>query len=131
MSVPARVTTVVGIPRTVGGKADLDARLYPFGAGGPEPDPATASPATLQERVARRWAAILGVDAGNLTAGAEFQLPGGDSLALVEMLDAVSSDLLTEAQGRWFMSRLESLVRDVTLDHVCAHVEAARREVPA
>lgn len=129
--VPARITTVADIPRTVGGKADLDALPDPFAAGGPEADPATAGPTPLRDRVARHWAAILGVDAGVLTAGAEFQLLGGDSLALVEMLDAVSSDLLTEAQGRWFMSRLESLVRDVTLDHVCAHVEAARKEVPA
>ncbi|MGW6977230.1 non-ribosomal peptide synthetase [Streptomyces sp. NPDC054952] len=129
--VPARITTVADIPRTVSGKADLDALPDPFGAGGPEGDPATAGPTALRDRVARHWAGILGVDAGVLTEGAEFRLLGGDSLALVEMLDAVSSDLLTEAQGRWFMSRLESLVRDVTLDHVCAHVEAARKEVPA
>ncbi|MFF3429460.1 non-ribosomal peptide synthetase [Streptomyces sp. NPDC002602] len=129
--VPARITTVADIPRTVSGKADLDALPDPFGAVGPEADPMPARPSTLRDRVARHWAGILGVDAGALAAGAEFRLLGGDSLALVEMLDAVSSDLLTEAQGRWFMSRLESLVRDVTLDHVCAHVEAARKEVPA
>ncbi|MEV6572459.1 non-ribosomal peptide synthetase [Streptomyces sp. NPDC051577] len=129
--VPARITTVTDIPRTVGGKADLDALPDPFGAGGPQAAPATEGPSTLQDRVARHWAGILGVDAGILTADSEFQLLGGDSLALVEMLDAVSSDLLTGAQGRRFMSRLESLVRDVTLHHVCAHVEAARKEVPA
>ncbi|MGI5447073.1 non-ribosomal peptide synthetase [Streptomyces sp. CA-243310] len=129
--VPARITTVADLPRTVGGKADLDALPDPFGAGGPEADPATAGPTALRDRVACHWAGILGVDPEVLTEGAEFRLLGGDSLALVEMLDAVSSDLLTEAQGRWFMSRLESLVRDVTLDHVRAHVEAARKEVPA
>ncbi|MGW6822439.1 non-ribosomal peptide synthetase [Streptomyces sp. NPDC055005] len=129
--VPARITMVADIPRTVSGKADLDALPDPFGAAGPEATPAPAGPTALRDRVAGHWAAILGVDAGVLTEGAEFRLLGGDSLALVEMLDAVSSDLLTEAQGRWFMSRLESLVRDVTLDHVCAHVEATRKEVPA
>ncbi|MFJ9078514.1 amino acid adenylation domain-containing protein [Streptomyces sp. NPDC102278] len=129
--VPARITTVTDIPRTVGGKADFDALPDPFGAGGPQAAPVTEGPSTLQDRVARHWAGILGVDAGILTADSEYQLLGGDSLALVEMLDAVSSDLLTEAQGRRFMSRLESLVRDVTLHHVCAHVEAARKEVPA
>lgn len=125
--VPAHITAVAAIPSTVSGKADLDALPDPFDRARDTAPP----PPTLQARVARHWAAILGVDTAALTADADFQSLGGDSLALIEMLTAVSSDLLTEAQGHRFMSRLESLVRDVTLDQVCAHVQAAREEVPA
>ncbi|MBT2455765.1 non-ribosomal peptide synthetase [Streptomyces sp. ISL-86] len=125
--VPAHITSVAAIPSTVSGKADLDALPDPF-----DRVRDTAPPApTLQARVARHWSATLGVDPAALTADVEFQSLGGDSLALIEMLTAVSSDLLTAAQGDHFMSRLESLVRNVTLDQVCAHVQAARDEVHA
>ncbi|MGH8921141.1 MAG: AMP-binding enzyme, partial [Actinomycetes bacterium] len=143
--VPTHLVLVEEIPSAVTGKADLDALPDPFtghpSPPGPDtaPDPdhtparATApGPDDLRVRVARHWAAVLGTDTGAaLAPGADFQDLGGDSLSLIEMLTAVSSDLLNRAQADHFMSRLESLVREVTLDQVCAHIEAAREEVPA
>ncbi|MER5731788.1 amino acid adenylation domain-containing protein [Streptomyces sp. NPDC002138] len=138
--VPAHLVLVEAIPSGVSGKADLDALPDPFGH--PTPDPVAPYPAAadplqdphrdpLRSRVAEHWAAVLGTDAAGLAPGADFQDLGGDSLALIEMLTAVSSDLLTRTQADHFMARLESLVRNVTLEQVCAHIEAAREEVPA
>ncbi|MFD5508505.1 amino acid adenylation domain-containing protein [Streptomyces sp. NPDC127051] len=131
--VPAHVITVDAIPSTVTGKADLDALPDPF-AVPPAPAPAhdTAEPATtLQARVAAHWSAILAVDPARLSTESDFQTLGGDSLALVEMLTAVSEDLLEPAQARRFMAGLDCLVRNLTLAQVCAHLTAAREELPA
>ncbi|MCB5183401.1 non-ribosomal peptide synthetase, partial [Streptomyces antimicrobicus] len=126
--VPAHVVTVDSVPSTVSGKADLDALPDPFARSGPAAAP---PPTALEERVAGHWAAVLGVDAAGLGPEADFQALGGDSLALVEMLTAVSSDLLDPDQGRRFMAGLECLVREVTLGQVCARVRAARTEAVA
>ncbi|MFF1497640.1 amino acid adenylation domain-containing protein [Streptomyces sp. NPDC058304] len=128
--VPAHVITVDAIPSTVGGKADLDALPDPF-TSAPVVAHDTAGPATLQARVAAHWAAILAVDTARLSAESDFQTLGGDSLALVEMLTAVSDDLLEPAQARRFMAGLDCLVRNLTLTQVCAHLTAAREELPA
>ncbi|MCX4625447.1 non-ribosomal peptide synthetase [Streptomyces sp. NBC_01443] len=128
--VPAHVITVDAIPSTVGGKADFDALPDPF-TSAPVVAHDTAGPATLQARVAAHWAAILAVDTARLSAESDFQTLGGDSLALVEMLTAVSDDLLEPAQARRFMAGLDCLVRNLTLTQVCAHLAAAREELPA
>ncbi len=80
--------------------------------------------------MAAHWAAILAVDTARLSAESDFQTLGGDSLALVEMLTAVSDDLLEPAQARRFMAGLDCLVRNLTLTQVCAHLTAAREELP-
>ncbi|RSS72264.1 phosphopantetheine-binding protein, partial [Streptomyces sp. WAC06614] len=123
--VPAHVLVVDSVPSTVSGKADLDALPDPFARSGP-PAAAVAEPAGLEERVAGHWAAVLGTDPAALTPDADFQALGGDSLALVEMLTAVSADLLDPDQARHFMAGLECLLREVTLGQVCARVRAAR-----
>ncbi|WP_331741795.1 non-ribosomal peptide synthetase [Streptomyces sp. NBC_01006] len=129
--VPAHIITVDAIPSTVAGKTDLDALPDPF-ASAPAPAHDTAEPATtLQARVAAHWSAILAVDPARLSAESDFQTLGGDSLALVEMLTAVSEDLLEPAQARRFMAGLDCLVRNLTLAQVCAHLTAAREELPA
>ncbi|MEV6951176.1 non-ribosomal peptide synthetase [Streptomyces sp. NPDC051183] len=124
--VPPHIITVDAIPSTVGGKADLAGLPDPFA-----PADEAAAPSTLRAQVARHWAAILGVDAAGLSPDSDFQALGGDSLALVEMLTAVSSDLLTPGQAGRFLGALDCLVRNVTLDQVCTHVTAARTEAPA
>ncbi|MFE3863032.1 amino acid adenylation domain-containing protein [Streptomyces goshikiensis] len=133
--VPTHVLLVDGIPSTVSGKADLGALPDPFGRRSPGadagPGPGAAPRDGVRERVAGHWAAVLGTDTARLGPDADFQALGGDSLALIEMLTAVSGDLLTQPQADRFMSRLECLVRDVTLDQVCVQVEAAREEVPS
>ncbi|MGW5343289.1 non-ribosomal peptide synthetase [Streptomyces sp. NPDC004050] len=85
----------------------------------------------LPARVAGHWAAILGVDASGLTPDSDFQALGGDSLALVEMLSAVSDDLLTPDQARRFTEDLAGLVRELTLGQVCARLTTVREETPA
>ncbi|MGW8777652.1 non-ribosomal peptide synthetase, partial [Streptomyces sp. NPDC055796] len=127
--VPAHVIAVDAIPSTVAGKADPDALPDPFGATRDAAEPAAAT--TLLARVAAHWSAILAVEPGRLTAESDFQALGGDSLALVEMLTAVSEDLLEPAQGRRFMAGLDRLVGNLTLAQVCAHLAAAREELPA
>ncbi|MFE3553332.1 non-ribosomal peptide synthetase [Streptomyces sp. NPDC059193] len=124
--VPAHVTVVDALPRTVSGKTDLDALPDPFARTTPTP-PVT----TLEARVRHHWAEILGVDGTLLSPDSDFHALGGDSLALVEMVTAVSSDLLTPAQARRFTDRLDRLVRDLTLGRLCAHLAAAAREEAA
>ncbi|WKD31051.1 non-ribosomal peptide synthetase [Streptomyces xanthophaeus] len=125
--VPAHVLVIDTLPSTVSGKADLDAFPDPF-ATAPAPEPA---PVTVEARVRHHWAEILGVDGALLSADSAFHALGGDSLALVEMLSAVSSDLLTPAQAQRFTGRLDCLVRNLTLEQVCEHLTAAREEVSA
>ncbi|MGZ9935185.1 non-ribosomal peptide synthetase [Streptomyces sp. NC-S4] len=125
--VPAQVLVIDALPSTVSGKADLDALPDPFAHAAP----GVPAPGTLEERVRHHWAEVLGVDGAQLSADSEFHALGGDSLALVEMLTAVSSDLLTPGQATRFTGRLDCLVRDLTLEQVCEHLAAAREEVPA
>ncbi len=134
--VPAHVLVVDTLPRTASGKTDLDALPNPFArttppAPAPTPAPAPApapAPTTLEARVRHHWTEILGVDGALLSADSDFHALGGDSLALVEMLTAVSSDLLTPAQAQRFTGRLDRLVRNLTLEQLCGHLTAAARE---
>ncbi|WP_443744683.1 acyl carrier protein [Streptomyces spororaveus] len=121
------------MPSTVSGKADLDAFPDPFAPSPPvAPAPVHApAPVTSEARVRHHWAEILGVDGALLSADSDFHALGGDSLALVEMLTAVSSELLTPDQAQRFTGRLDCLVRDLTLAQVCEHLAAAREEVSA
>ncbi|WP_051779439.1 amino acid adenylation domain-containing protein [Streptomyces sp. NRRL S-241] len=125
--VPAHVLVIDTLPSTVSGKADLDALPDPFA----HTEPVAPPHATLEARVRHHWAEILGVDSALLTADSDFHALGGDSLALVEMLTAVSSDLLTPGQAQRFTGRLDCLVRNLTLGQVCTHLTAAREEAAA
>ncbi|MGW6981955.1 non-ribosomal peptide synthetase, partial [Streptomyces sp. NPDC054932] len=125
--VPAHVVVIDTLPSTVSGKADLDAFPDPFAPTSSIAPP----PVTLEARVRHHWAEILGVDGALLSADSDFHALGGDSLALVEMLSAVSSDLLTPGQAQRFTGRLDCLVRNLTLEQVCTHLTAAREEAAA
>ncbi|MER7468351.1 non-ribosomal peptide synthetase [Streptomyces sp. NPDC097981] len=130
--VPAHVFVVDALPSTVSGKTDLDALPDPFAPTTPSaPAPVEPSAVTLEARVRHHWAAILGVDGARLSADSDFHALGGDSLALVEMLTAVSSDLLTPRQAQLFTGRLDRLVRNLTLEQVCAHLAVAREGAAA
>ncbi|MFG2232575.1 amino acid adenylation domain-containing protein [Streptomyces sp. NPDC048723] len=133
--VPAHVLVIDTLPSTVSGKADLDAFPDPFASSTPVPPapaPAPApAPVTVEARVRHHWAEVLGVDSALLSADSEFHALGGDSLALIEMLAAVSSDLLTPGQAQRFTGRLDCLVRNLTLEQVCEHLTAAREEASA
>ncbi|WP_405443846.1 non-ribosomal peptide synthetase [Streptomyces avidinii] len=125
--VPSHVLVMDTLPSTVSGKADLDALPDPFAHSAP----VAALPVTLEARVRHHWAEILGVDGALLSADSDFHALGGDSLALVEMLTAVSSDLLTPGQAQRFTGRLDCLVRNLTLEQVCEHLTTAREEAAA
>ncbi|MFE9933222.1 amino acid adenylation domain-containing protein [Streptomyces sp. NPDC005533] len=125
--VPAHVVLIDTLPSTVGGKTDLAALPDPF----VHTTPAAPPSGSLEARVRQHWAEILGVDGALLSADSDFHALGGDSLALVEMLTAVSSDLLTPGQAQRFTGRLDCLVRNLTLEQVCAHLTAAREESDA
>ncbi|MEJ8646182.1 non-ribosomal peptide synthetase [Streptomyces sp. MS1.HAVA.3] len=125
--VPAHVAVIDTLPSTVSGKADLDALPDPFA----HTTPAAPLPVTLEARVRHHWAEILGVDGALLSADSDFHALGGDSLALVEMVTAVSSDLLTPGQAQRFTGRLDCLVRNLTFEQVCEHLTAAREEAAA
>ncbi|MGW7333310.1 amino acid adenylation domain-containing protein, partial [Streptomyces sp. NPDC054840] len=133
--VPAHVVVIDALPSTVSGKADLAALPDPFAPSTPVTaaagGTAAAAPVTVDARVRYHWAEVLGVDDALLSADSDFHALGGDSLALVEMLTAVSSDLLTPDQARRFTGRLDCLVRDLTLGQVCEHLTAAREEASA
>lgn len=87
------------LPSTVSGKVDLAAFPDPFArsttAAAAAADAIAVAPVTLDARVRHHWAEVLGVDGELLSVDSDFHALGGDSLALVEMLTAVSSDLLT------------------------------------
>ncbi|UUU38073.1 amino acid adenylation domain-containing protein [Streptomyces sp. NBC_00162] len=126
--VPAHVVVVDTLPGTVSGKTDLDALPDPF----TRTTQSAAPPAdSVEARVRHHWAAILGVDGTLLSADSDFHVLGGDSLALVEMLTAVSSDLLSPGQAQWFTSGLDCLVGNLTLEQVCSRLAAAREEAAA
>ncbi|MFJ9790855.1 non-ribosomal peptide synthetase [Streptomyces globosus] len=140
--VPAHVLLVAALPTTVSGKTDFDALPDPFAGTAPPPagpgvphEPADTDPGgsrtALRARVARHWATVLGVDASVLSADSDFQALGGDSLALVEMLSAVSADLLTPDQARRLTEDLTFLVRDLTLGRVCDRLTAVREGTTA
>ncbi|WP_329403789.1 non-ribosomal peptide synthetase [Streptomyces virginiae] len=133
--VPAHVVVIDTLPSTVSGKVDLAAFPDPFARSTPAAaaaaDAIAVAPVTLDARVRHHWAEVLGVDGELLSVDSDFHALGGDSLALVEMLTAVSSDLLTPDQARQFTGRLDCLVRDLTLGQVCEHLTAAREEASA
>ncbi|NXY97944.1 non-ribosomal peptide synthetase, partial [Streptomyces sp. BR123] len=131
--VPAHVIAVAALPTTISGKTDFGALPDPFTRDTPADGNTDGADSTdgLRARVAGHWAAILGVDAADLTPDSDFQALGGDSLALVEMLTAVSADLLTPDQARRFTEDLACLVRDLTLGQVCARLTTVREETPA
>ncbi|MFE5681521.1 non-ribosomal peptide synthetase, partial [Streptomyces erythrochromogenes] len=124
--IPAHVVVVDRVPHTVSGKTDPDALPDPFAPKLIAPARIVPSMTTVEACVRQHWAAILGVDGTRLTAYSDFHALGGDSLALIEMVTAISSDLLTGRQTQWFMSRLDRLVGDLTLKRVCACVTTAR-----
>ncbi|MGP3983993.1 amino acid adenylation domain-containing protein [Streptomyces sp. KR80] len=91
---------------------------------GTDPGPPMSA---VEDRVAGIWSRILQVDRRLLGRAADFTQLGGDSLAVLEMLSAVASEVLDPGQEAQFMDELEHLVDDLTLERVCAAVGLALR----
>ncbi|MGP3948182.1 amino acid adenylation domain-containing protein [Streptomyces sp. 7N604] len=144
--VPAAVVPVADLPSTVSGKVDFAALPDPFAEPSPstveapasapqlaEPqvtelqvtDPQLAEDQVTEDRVAEIWSRVLQVDRRLLGPDSDFQQLGGDSLAVLEMLSAVASEVLPPGQESPLMNELEHLVSDLTLERVCTAVRRA------
>jgi hypothetical protein len=97
------------IPYSVAGKVDVRALPDPFagrtdtapGAGAADPDRDE-----IEDRVARIWSRVLGVNEAEIDIHTDFHLLGGDSLSLLTMLADVCRDVLPPPMEAGFMSQL-------------------------
>ncbi|MER7672480.1 amino acid adenylation domain-containing protein [Kitasatospora sp. NPDC096128] len=126
--VPAVLTLVDRIPRTVNGKVDVGALPDSFGGPGASALPEAVALGPVEREVARIWARVLGVAAGELGPDSDFHDLGGDSPAMITML----ADVAREVTGLDGEARLAARLREVvacpTLARVAELAEAARRE---
>ncbi|MGP3925639.1 amino acid adenylation domain-containing protein [Streptomyces sp. 8N616] len=129
--VPAAVVPVADLPSTVSGKVDFAALPDPFAEPSPSTveapasEPQPAEDQVTEDQVAEIWSRVLQVDRRLLGPDSDFQQLGGDSLAVLEMLSAVASEVLPPGQESPLMNELEHLVSDLTLERVCAAVRRA------
>ncbi|MDG6106871.1 non-ribosomal peptide synthetase [Dactylosporangium aurantiacum] len=122
--VPATVTVVAELPRTVNGKIDVRALPDPFaGAGEPAAEPAARDEVT--RAVAAVWAGTLGVEPDRIADDTDFHQLGGDSLLMLSMVAAVCRDVVGADAEPLFMARLGEIVREPTIARVAAVARAA------
>ncbi|MGW2250235.1 amino acid adenylation domain-containing protein [Kitasatospora sp. NPDC001660] len=125
--VPAALTLVDRIPRTVNGKVAVDALPDPFGGPGADAPPEAVALGPAEREVARIWARVLGVDAGELGPDSDFHDLGGDSPAMIAMLADVAREVAGPDGEARLAARLREVVTRPTLARVAALAEAARR----
>ncbi|GAA1539946.1 hypothetical protein GCM10009827_069090 [Dactylosporangium maewongense] len=122
--VPATVTVVAELPRTVNGKIDVRALPDPF-AGADEPPADHSDRDDVTRAVAAIWAATLGADPDRLADDTDFHQFGGDSLLMLSMVAAVCRDVVGADAEPLFMARLGEIVREPTIARVAAIARAA------
>ncbi|MFI2779960.1 amino acid adenylation domain-containing protein [Streptomyces sp. ALB3] len=125
--VPATMTVVPELPRTVNEKVDVAALPVPFS--GPQADAAAAEAkarSAVEEEVAKIWARVLAVDVNRLGGDTDFHGLGGDSATLLAMLAAVSDEVVGSRRERAFMAALPEILRRPTLAKVAEISERAR-----
>jgi amino acid adenylation domain-containing protein len=122
--VPSVTVFVADIPQTVNGKVDVRALPDPFA------DPGTTAAPTDRDDVATAvaavWARVLGVPVERVDGRADFHQLGGNSLLLLSMLAAVSTEVVGSAGERRFMAELGRIIREPTLDLVAELARASR-----
>ncbi|GAA3265830.1 amino acid adenylation domain-containing protein [Dactylosporangium vinaceum] len=123
--VPATVTVVGELPRTVNGKIDVRALPDPF-AGAAAPAGQQQDRDELTRAVAAVWAATLGVDADRLADDADFHTYGGDSLLMLSMVAGVCRAVVGAEHEQRFMDRLGDIVRRPTIEHVADLARSVR-----
>ncbi|GAA2638061.1 hypothetical protein GCM10010399_84190 [Dactylosporangium fulvum] len=128
--VPATVTVVGELPRTVNGKIDVRALPDPFAAGD-EPAGHEDGRDAVTRAVAGVWATTLGVDAARLPDDADFHHFGGDSLLMLSMVAGVCREIVGTAHEQRFMDRLGDIVRQPTIERVAAIAREDRGDTPA
>ena len=89
--VPATVTPIEALPRTVTGKLDTQRLPDPSSAARTEPSPSTTD---IAEHVARVWSEVLGVDAAE--PDADFFALGGHSLLAIRLMSRIHERLHCE-----------------------------------
>lgn len=142
--VPEAIVPVDDLPLVLNGKIDWRALPDPFAqplSGPPsDPVPGTATetePVTVgtpgtgagddvQRAVTEIWAKVLARPAGQIGPGADFHRLGGDSLGLLAMISAVSTELVGIEHESAFMAEFAALVRDPTVDRISQAVVQAR-----
>jgi amino acid adenylation domain-containing protein len=128
--VPAALVAVDDLPYTANGKVDVRAL----------PDPAAVHESAraegheraerdeIEEAVAKIWATILEVDAARIGPDSDFHSLGGDSLSLIEMFAAVTTEVTGRDREAAFMAGLRDVIRNPTLTAVCRAARRARRQ---
>lgn len=124
--VPTAILQVDDIPQTPNGKLDVRALPDPF-ASSDAPTVAPVEPRDeLEEEVAAIWEETLGVDRDRVRDDSDFHRLGGDSMALLRMLAAVSSRVIGEAGEQEFMTELTDVITAPTFERVCSRARDAR-----
>ncbi|WP_256340509.1 non-ribosomal peptide synthetase [Streptomyces sp. 2231.1] len=142
--VPTVVRALPALPQTASGKTDRKALPDPFaikasddslrtaalrttawGSAGQEADRATADYAVAAV-TAGIWSRILRCEVAGLNALSDFHALGGDSLAVLEMLSALSDELLYASAEQQLLQRLGPLSDGLTLGRVVDAVVAVR-----
>ncbi|MFE6848763.1 amino acid adenylation domain-containing protein [Streptomyces sp. NPDC057686] len=139
--VPAKVVVVASLPQTSSGKTDRNALTNPFcqpqtETTGQSATPVLAGPADRSESdcgddenvIAEVWATILTCDADDLDPSSDFHAVGGDSLAMLEMLEIISDKIIGRALEQDFLDCLAPLSQNLTLGRVADAVRAVRRK---
>ncbi|MFJ9841315.1 amino acid adenylation domain-containing protein [Kitasatospora sp. NPDC101155] len=126
--VPAALTLVDRIPRTVNGKVAVDALPDPFGEPGATAPPEAVALSPVEREVARIWARVLGVETGGLGPDSDFHELGGDSPAMITMVAEVAREVAGPDGEARLAARLREVVARPTLARVAALAEAARPE---
>ncbi|MEU2718410.1 non-ribosomal peptide synthetase [Streptomyces sp. NPDC007205] len=131
--VPAAVRVLDAFPLTVNGKVDQRALPSPFvrdqhpAMRDTESDnPRAAGTDSLAAAVTKIWCRTLGAGtAEGIGPGDPFHQLGGDSLTLLLMLSDVAAELVHPDRQHAFQEELRNLLRDVTVERVCAAIRTA------
>ncbi|MER6125467.1 non-ribosomal peptide synthetase [Streptomyces sp. NPDC001795] len=125
--VPTAVRVVDTFPLTVNGKIDQAALPSPFEEDRPprEPTSPAADGDPLTTAVAAVWSRVLGAADRSIGPGDAFHQLGGDSLTLLLMLSEVAAELVHEEGQQAFQTAVHGLLRNVTVERVCAAVRTA------
>lgn len=140
--VPSAVRALRALPETASGKTDRKALPNPFGDATGQvdevPDEREAPAAARADgpggrgssaaATAEIWSRVLRCDSAELDASSDFHALGGDSLAVLEMLAALGTELLGRSAEQQLLARLGPLSEGLTLSRVVAAVDAVRSE---
>ncbi|MFE3646026.1 amino acid adenylation domain-containing protein [Streptomyces sp. NPDC059169] len=139
--VPSVVRELSALPETTSGKTDRKALPNPFDDAAAPADPVPVRPEAAADRAhgpdghgstaavtTEIWSRVLRCDSAELDASSDFHALGGDSLAVLEMLAALGSEVLGRSAEQQLLERLGPLSEGLTLSRVVAAVDEVRGE---